>query len=169
MAVFLLEATPGERILRSALSHFDRILAQTDFQTMMQQEMMRMHQGESKVMPVLMQRVFSPVIAMFQQLVHDGAASGELIQAGWMQIHLAVIGSNVFYFMSSNIWRSILPNDPFDPVVLRERREGIVRFLGQAIFTDRQHGANLAERVLADTPMPSPAAGEAFRRQNERA
>ena len=47
MAVFLREASPGERLLRSALNHFDRILAQGEFQSLMQQEMMRLHQGES--------------------------------------------------------------------------------------------------------------------------
>src|ERR1035441_5320694 len=47
IAVFLMEATPGERILRTALNHFDRILAQQEFQSLMQQEMMRLHKGES--------------------------------------------------------------------------------------------------------------------------
>src|SRR5579862_9068215 len=43
MAVFRLKATPGERLLRSVLNHFDRIMAQGEFQSMIQQEMMRMH------------------------------------------------------------------------------------------------------------------------------
>jgi hypothetical protein len=30
----------------------------------------------------------------------------------------------------------------------------LVEFLGQAIFHDRRHGAEVAARVLADTPMP---------------
>jgi TetR/AcrR family transcriptional regulator len=32
MAVFLREASPGERMLRAALDHFDRILTQREFQ-----------------------------------------------------------------------------------------------------------------------------------------
>ena len=47
MAVFLREASPGERMLRAALDHFDRILTQREFQTLMQHEMMRLHKGES--------------------------------------------------------------------------------------------------------------------------
>src|SRR5258708_26645473 len=46
MAVFLRDGSPGERLLRAALNHFDRILAQGEFQSLMQQDMTRMHPGE---------------------------------------------------------------------------------------------------------------------------
>src|SRR5580658_5436640 len=58
MAVFLREATPGERLLRAALDHFDRILTQREFQSLMQQELMRMHKGEEGELPLLVKRVF---------------------------------------------------------------------------------------------------------------
>ena len=61
MAVFLREASPGERLLRSALEHFDRILTQHEFQRLMQQEMIRMHRGESGALSVLVKRVFAPM------------------------------------------------------------------------------------------------------------
>jgi TetR/AcrR family transcriptional regulator len=154
IAQFLREASPGERVLRTALNHFDRILAQTEFQSLMQQEMMRLHKGESGAMNVLIQRVFAPMIAMYQSMVREGIASGELIEVDWLQIHLASLGTNVFYFMSSHLWRQLLPYDPFAPEVLAERRRAIVNFLGLAIFQDRRHGTELAEKVLADTPMP---------------
>src|SRR3569833_3225027 len=154
MATFLRDASPGERVLRSALNHFDRILAQTEFQSLMQQEMMRLHKGESGAMDLLIKRVFAPMMAMYQSMVREGIASGELIEVDWLQIHLASVGTNVFYFMSSHLWRQLLPYDPFAPEVLAERRGMIVKFLGFAIFRDRDHGADLAKKVLADTPMP---------------
>ena len=154
MAVFLREASPGERMLRSALEHFDRILTQHEFQGLMQQEMIRMHKGESGALPVLVKRVFAPVMTMYEALVREGIASGELIDADWMQIHLATLGANVFYFLSAPVWRILLPFEPFAPGALAQRRTALVRFLGQAIFKDREHGAELAARVLADTPMP---------------
>jgi TetR/AcrR family transcriptional regulator len=154
MQVFLREASPGERVLRTALNHFDRILAQTEFQSLMQQEMVRLHKGESGAMEVLMKRVFAPIITMYQSMVREGIASGELIDVDWMQIHLASLGSNVFYFLSSSIWRSVLDFDPFAHEVLMERRRAVVEFLGLAIFQDRKQGAELAARVLADTPVP---------------
>jgi TetR/AcrR family transcriptional regulator len=154
MAVFLRDASPGERVLRAALDHFDRILTQREFQSLMQQEMMRMHKGEEGELPILVKRVFAPLHAMFQSLVREGIASGELIEVEWMQMVLAALGGNVFYFLSAPIWRQMLGYDPFDQEALAARRVSLVGFLGKAIFEDRKHGAELAAKVLADSPMP---------------
>ena len=170
LAVFLRESSPGERVLRSALEHFDRILTQHEFQGLMQQEMIRLHKGESGALPILVTRVFAPVITMYQAMVREGIEAGELIQADWMQIHLATLGANVFYFLSAPIWRILLPYEPFAPEALAQRRTALVEFLGQAIFADRRHGAELAARVLADTPMPEVNTDRLmFGRKDERA
>jgi TetR/AcrR family transcriptional regulator len=154
MAVFLREASPGERMLRAALDHFDRILTQREFQSLMQQEMMRLHKGENGELPILVKRVFGPLHAVFQSLVREGIASGELVEVEWLQMVLAALGGNVFYFLSAPVWRLIMPFEPFDPEVLQARRVALVEFLGKAIFQDRKHGAELAAQVLKDTPMP---------------
>ncbi len=91
---------------------------------------------------------------MFQSLVREGIASGEFIEADWLQIVLTALGGNVFYFLSVPIWRHILPFEPFDKEALQARRVATVQFLGQAIFQDRKHGRELATKVLNDTPMP---------------
>lgn len=169
MAVFLREASPGERLLRAALDHFDRILAQGEFQSLMQQEMMRMHQGGSDALPVLVKRVFAPLQSMYQSMMREGIASGELIDVDWLQIHLAALGANVFYFLAAPVWRLLMPFEPFAPDALKARRRAVVEFLGQAVFIDRVHGAELAARVLEDTPMPDlPSTGHLFGRDNER-
>ena len=154
MAVFLRECSPGERLLRSALDHFDRILTQHEFQRLMQQEMIRLHQGEQGEMPIVVKRVFAPLQAMYQSMVREGIESGEIINADWLQIQLAALGANVFYFLSAPAWRILMPFDPVAPEALAQRRKALVEFLGQAIFADRQRGAELAARVLADSPMP---------------
>jgi TetR/AcrR family transcriptional regulator len=154
MAVFLREASPGERLLRAALDHFDRILTQREFQTLMQQEMMRLHQGEEGQLPSLVKRVFGPLYAMLQSMVREGIESGELVKAEWLQVMLATLGGNVFYFLSAPVLRLVVSYDPFDFEVLRARRVALVEFLGQALFIDRNRGAELAAKVLADMPMP---------------
>ncbi len=154
MAVFLREASPGERLLRAALEHFDRILTQREFQSLMQQEMIRLHKGEAGELPILAKRIFGPLHEKFQAMVREGIASGELIKVEWLQIVLSALGGNVFYFLSAPVWRLIMPFEPLDPEVLRARRASTVEFLGQAIFQDRKHGAELAAKVLADSPMP---------------
>lgn len=154
MAVFLRETSPGDRLLRAALNHFDRILTQREFQSLMQQEMIRLHKGGEGLLLILVQRIFGPLQAMFNSIVREGIASGELIDADWMQILLAALGMNVFYFLSAPVWRVVIPFEPFDRDVLQARRVALVEFLGKAVFQDRQRGAEVAARVLADTPMP---------------
>ena len=168
MAVFLRDASPGERVLRTSLNHFDRILSQREFQSLMQQEMIRVHKGETAALHVIIKRVFAPVQSMYQAMVREGIASGELIQADWLQIHLASLGANIFYFLAAPIWRIVLPFDPYDPAVLAQRRKLLVEFLGQALFNDRAHGAELAARVIADSPMPElNVSPEMFRGKDE--
>jgi len=154
MAVFLRDASPGERLIRAAIDHFDRILTQREFQSLMQQEMMRMHKGEEGELPILVKRVFGPLYTMMQSMVREGIASGEIIEADWLQFMLFALGGNVFYFLSAPVLRQVVPFEPFDTEVLRARRVALVEFLGQALFIDRKHGAELAARVLADSPMP---------------
>lgn len=157
MAVFLREGSPGEKVLRSALSHFDRILAQQEFQSLMQQEMIRLHKGESGALPILVKRVFEPVMIMFRSMLREGVATGELISADWQQIQLAALGANVLYFLSAPVWRIVMGSEPLSREALAERRKMLLEFLGQAIFQDRQHGTELAAKVFADTPMPETA------------
>lgn len=162
--------TPGERLLRAALDHFDRILAQQEFQSLMQHEMMRHHKGESAAMPLLVERVFSPLQEMYRETLMGGMQSGELIAADWLQMELAALGANVFYFLSAQVWRMMMPFDPLDPEVLAQRRVALVEYLGQAVFLDRAHGAEVAARVLADMPMPELKTGWlGLGRKNERA
>jgi len=169
LAVYSLDCSAGERVLRSALEHFDRILTQHEFQGLMQQEMIRLHKGESTALSVLIKRVFAPVMTMYQAMVLEGIESGELIAVDWMQIHLASLGANVFYFLSAPVWRLLSSAEPFTPQALALRRKALVEFLGLAIFTDRQRGAEIVARVLADSPMPEvDAARLMFGRNDER-
>jgi TetR/AcrR family transcriptional regulator len=162
MAVFLRDASPGERMLRAALDHFDRILTQREFQSLMQQEMIRLHRGEEGQLPILVKRVFGPLYAMMQSMMREGMESGELIGAEWLQMLLSTLGGNVFYFLSAPVLRLVVAFEPFDREVLRARRVALVEFLGKAIFQDRKHGDELAARVLADTPMPESAEFKGF-------
>jgi TetR/AcrR family transcriptional regulator len=144
----------GERLLRTALSHFDRILTQRDFQSLMQQEMVRMRRGESEALPTMVENVFKPLLGKLQEAVHDGIETGELCQVEWLQVVYSVLGANVLYFLSAPMMRLMLPHDPMAPAAIESRRKTSVQFLGNALFVDRAHGARLVKRVLADMPMP---------------
>src|SRR5580698_424347 len=135
----------GERVLRTALSHFDRILTQRDFQSLMQQEMVRMRRGESEVLPSMVENVFRPVLGKLKEAVHDGIKSGELCPVDWLQVVYSALGANVFFFLSAPMVRVTLSFDPLEKTAIECRRKAAVQFLGNALFVDRAHGANLAK------------------------
>src|SRR5271166_959123 len=143
----------GERLLQFVLNHFDRIHSQRAFQSLMQQEMMRLHRGEENALAPLVDKVFRPTMARMRQVLAEGIASGELIQVDEMQIMYGVLGANVFYFLSAPVMGILMGTNPLERSALEVRRKIAIEYLGQAVFTDRAHGARLAARVLASTPM----------------
>jgi TetR/AcrR family transcriptional regulator len=156
----------GERLLRSALVHFDRILTQQEFQSLMQQEMVRFRSGQKGSMPLIAQKAFKPLLAKMREAIDEGIRSGELCEMDWLQVMYSMFGANVFYFLSAPLLQMALPFKPFDVQVLESRRKAAVQFLGKALFTDRAHGARLAHRILAKIPMPQirkPQVGRRFR------
>ncbi len=157
LAAFDSDSSAGERFLRSALNHFDRIHTNRGFQSLMQQEMIRLHRGEAHALTPLVETVFRPLLDRIQKVIEEGIASGELIAAEPSQFRYAALGANVFYFLSAPLVRLIENFDPLDRSVLAFRRRAAVEYLGQTIFRDREHGARVAARVLAAAPMPRPA------------
>jgi TetR/AcrR family transcriptional regulator len=155
IAVLDPKCTPGEQLLRLALNHFDRILTQHEFQSLMQQEMVRFHHGKSTSIPLLASKAFAPLLKKMQAAVQGGIRAGELCDIDWMQVMYSSYGSNVFYFMSAPMMCLSLSFEPFDPATIEFRRKAAVQFLGNALFVDRAHGARLVRRVLAAMPMPA--------------
>jgi TetR/AcrR family transcriptional regulator len=154
----------GERVLRTALSHFDRILTQRDFQSLMQQEMVRMRRGESEALPTMVENVFKPLLGKLQEAIHDGIETGELCQVDWLQVVYSVLGANVLYFLSAPMMRLMLPFDPMAPAAIASRRKAAAQYIGNALFVDRAHGARLVKRVLADMPMPKASRAYVWRK-----
>jgi TetR/AcrR family transcriptional regulator len=154
MAAFSDDRTAGEQVVHFALNHFDRIHSQRMFQKMMQQEMMRLHRGEENALTPIIEKVFRPMMMRLGDLLTEGRRSGELIDADEGQIMYAALGANVFYFMSAPVMGVMIGSNPLSRSAMEQRRKAAMEFLGHAIFTDRQHGAEVAQRVLVSTPMP---------------
>ena len=66
------ECSAGERLLRFALSHFDRIHSQRAFQSLMQQEMIRLHRGEENALAPLVDKVFRPMMTRMRAVYNEG-------------------------------------------------------------------------------------------------
>jgi len=154
LQVLILKASAGERMLRAALNHFDRIYSEPVFQKLMQQEMIRLRSGDSKVGSPLVEKLFRPLGSKTLAVIQEGIGTGELIPADPSQMIYAALGPNVFYFLSAPMMRLIGEVNPFDRGTLEFRRRVAIEYLGQALFIDREHGARAAAKVLAATPMP---------------
>jgi TetR/AcrR family transcriptional regulator len=154
MAAFSDDRTVGEQVVHFALNHFDRIHSRRTFQKMMQQEMMRLHRGEENALTPIVEKVFKPMMMRLGELLTEGKRSGELIPADAEQIMYSALGANILYFMSSPVMRIMTGRDPLARSAMEQRRKAAMEYLGLAIFTDRKHGAAVAARVLAATPMP---------------
>jgi TetR/AcrR family transcriptional regulator len=155
MAALSADQSAGERLLHFALNHFDRIHSQRAFQSLMQQEMLRLRQGEENALTPLVEKVFQPMMGRIRELLAEGMRTRELIQVDEWQMIYAALGANVFYFLSGPVMGMMLGLDPFELKALKARRKAAVEYLGQAVFCDRKHGARVAGRVLASTPMPA--------------
>jgi TetR/AcrR family transcriptional regulator len=144
----------GERLLHFALDHFDRLHAQHNFQSLMHQEMVRMRRGEQNALPTIVEKLFRPMTKRVGELIVEGRKKGELIETDPWQMMNAVLGANAFYFLSAPVVSLLTGRELFSQRELRKRRKLAIEYLGQTLFTNRAHGARVAERVLASTPMP---------------
>jgi TetR/AcrR family transcriptional regulator len=154
LSAMSLECSAGERLVHFVLNHFD--LKQRTFQSLMQQEMIRLHRGEESAVVPLVEKVFKPMMLRFREAFAEGQSTGELIRVDDMQMIYAALGANVFYYLSGPVMGLLMEFDPFEPGALKFRRKAAVEYLGQTIFVDREHGARVAARVLAAVPMPEP-------------
>jgi TetR/AcrR family transcriptional regulator len=156
-------ASAGERFLRLVLSNFDRTHSNPPHQSLFQQEMIRLHRGETNALALLAEKIIAPLWLRVREMVEAGVAEGELIHVEWTQMLYAALGANIFYFLSAPLIGLALGFEPLDRATLEFRRKAAIEYLGQAIFIDREHGARVAALVLVSMPMPETQAGSTDR------
>ncbi|MGA3160627.1 MAG: TetR/AcrR family transcriptional regulator [Terracidiphilus sp.] len=147
-------ASAGERFLQIVLNHFDRSYSHPALQSLMHQEMVRLHRGEEHRMARIAEKFFRPMWDKLEEVLREGIASGELIRVDPTQMRYTALGANLFYFLSAPLMRLAYGTEPLERGALELRRKAAIEFLGQAIFIDREQGARVAARVLATMPMP---------------
>jgi len=148
------EISAGERIVHIVLRNFDRSYSYPAMRSLMQQEMVRLHRGEENSLAPMVEKFFRPLWLMMDKVIAEGIASGELVSADPAQMRHAALGANILYFLTAPLSQLVYGTDPMERGALAFRRQAAIEFLGQAIFVDREHGARVAAKVLAATPMP---------------
>jgi TetR/AcrR family transcriptional regulator len=154
LALLEAKASAGERFLRIVLGNFDRSYSHPALQSLMQQEMVRLHRGEENRLAPMAKKFFRPLWVMVDHTLEEGIASGELVRVDPAQMRYASLGANIFYFLSAPLIRLAFGTDPLSRRALALRRKKSIEYLGESIFVDRRHGARVAARVLTATPMP---------------
>jgi TetR/AcrR family transcriptional regulator len=147
-------ASAGERFVQIVLRNFDRAHSHPALSSMIQQEMVRLHRGEENRIASMAEKFFRPLWLMVDRLLEDGISSGELVRVDPAQMRYAALGANLLYYLSAPLIKLAMGTDPLEPRELELRRKAAIEYLGQTIFADREHGARVAARVLATTPMP---------------
>ena len=147
--------SPGEGLLGYFLTHFDR-LAQGHTGRLMAYEMMRARDGRASNLPRLARTLFGPLHQLMNRRHREGVAAGELRPDDPAQVFLALIGMNVFYFMSAPMYREITGADPREAAALARQRADMVEFAARLLFADPGQGASAARAVLARFPHASP-------------
>src|ERR1039458_696556 len=109
--------SPGEKLLRFARAHFESLIRHPDYPRLIQQEMSCAgSRGEpSGGFRAISTAHFIPLQRAGMRAVEEGIASGELRPVEGAGTLSAVIGMNVFYFISAPIMRALRGADPFSP------------------------------------------------------
>jgi TetR/AcrR family transcriptional regulator len=156
LALLQREGTPGERLLRYFLAHFDRI-ALGDNARLMAYEMMRAREGQSSNIPRMARTLFGPVYQALYAAFKEGREQGELGEADPEQVFLALIGMNVFYFISAPVFKEVTGADPRAPESLLRQRAGMLTFAADALFADPGRGRAASQALLVRFPHTSVA------------
>jgi TetR/AcrR family transcriptional regulator len=139
--------TPGERLLRHFLAHFDHLAGSSSFARVLGHEMMRARAGQSTRISQIVGICFGPLHAALCALLEEGMASGELRRLDPGHAVLGLTGANVFYFISAPFFREITGRDPRDPQMLSRQREALLDFAATVLFSDPDHGRSLAKAI----------------------
>jgi TetR/AcrR family transcriptional regulator len=145
--------SPGEKLLRFARAHFEYLIHHPNYPRLIQQELSRAGSvGEpSSDFRAISTAHFLPMQRAGLRVVEQGIGSGEFRAVEGASTLSAVIGLNVFYFVSAPITRTVRGADPFSARARRAHIASSLDWIGAAVFTDRRRGIALA-KTIAEAP-----------------
>jgi TetR/AcrR family transcriptional regulator len=142
-------ASPGERILVYARTHFDTIAEKPHYARLFQGEMMSAGRGMSPRLSEIAERYARPLYVRLHTTLMQGAQSGQFRPMDILQVIPSMIATIVFYFVAAPMLRRMGGIDPFSPEALANRRAAVLDFVAGALFADRESGLRLAAEIAA--------------------
>jgi TetR/AcrR family transcriptional regulator len=139
---------PREKIMAYVGAYFDFIASNQIYPKLMQREMMRAKEGESKHIDRLVKTYFQPIYGRIGELLNKGIADGEFRKVDPAHFVPSMVAMIVFYFSSAPVMQRIVRFNPLAPERIAERRTAVLDFISAALFAPHP-GARLATKAGA--------------------
>jgi AcrR family transcriptional regulator len=123
-----------EKILAYVGAYFDFIASNPIYPKLMQREMMRAREGESKHINRLVKTYFQPIYGRVGQLLEKGIADGEFRKVDPVHFVPSMVAMIIFYFSSAPVLQRIVRFNPLAPERIVERRAAVLDFISAALF-----------------------------------
>src|SRR5712671_1957764 len=125
---------PREKIMAYVGAYFDFIASNQIYPKLMQREMMRAREGQSKHIDRLVKAYFQPIYSRVGELLKKGIADGEFRKVDPAHFVPSMVAMIVFYFSSAPVMQRIVRFDPLAPKRIAERRAAVLDFISAALF-----------------------------------
>jgi TetR/AcrR family transcriptional regulator len=128
------ELPAREKIMAYVGAYFDFIASNPIYPKLMQREMMRAREGESKHINRLVKTYFQPIYGRVGQLLEKGIADGEFRKVDPVHFVPSMVAMIIFYFSSAPVMQKIVRFNPLAPERVAERRAAVLDFISAALF-----------------------------------
>jgi TetR/AcrR family transcriptional regulator len=131
------DLNPRTKLIQYAGSYFDYVAANPRFPRVVQSEWMRMgHKGNPHMLRVA-REYFAPIYKRVAEMLREGAEKGQFRVVNPMDFLPSLVGIIVFYFSTAPTMRALLKIDPLSKERIAERREFVLDFISNALFTGK--------------------------------
>lgn len=133
------ELPPRERLVRYVQSHFDHIASSAVYPRLVQREFMRSGgRGLSPIARSILEKYGRPLYSALGKLIAEGIEAGEFRKVDPVQTITSMLGTIVFYFISTPAQQLMTARDPFAADRIADRRAAVLDFISAALFVPAQ-------------------------------
>ena len=152
-AVLKADCSAGERLLRTALLHFDRFIKEPESQRLVIFEAIRSWSRKDRK-TVTVSKEYSEWLERAQATIREGIRKRELREVNPFQVMIAMVGMNLHYFQSSQLISFTSGKDALSGQAVAVQRKAMLEFLASALFSDPIEGRRIARKALKKIPIP---------------
>ncbi len=136
---------PSEKLMAFVGAHFDYVVMNPWHSPLMQYELMRAGRTGSEHLERIVTNYMRPSFSRVAALLAEGVKQGKFRDIPPQQFLVSMLGTIIFYFISTPVFRVFSNSDPMAQDALIARRAAVLDFIAAAIFRSPAE----AKRVLA--------------------